>query len=139
LVNAEVASLDRFAERPNARSVFCEHCNARLRVVLRSTADVRQRRRTHRLLWPVWALLAVLSGWGLVHELGTGDGLRASDLRLYFTAAATTLFGYSTLRSLILTQGFDTPEVTRTDDRESYGVHHGWTTPRQADAEDRRS
>ncbi|MFF9817830.1 hypothetical protein [Streptomyces sp. NPDC014006] len=140
MVNAEVGSLDRFAERPSETSVFCEHCEARLRVVLRSTAHVRQRRRMHRLLWPVWALLAVLSGWGLVHVLRTGDGLGYDDLfGLFFTAAATVLLGYGTLRSLVLTQGFDTPEVTRTDEREPYGVHHSWTTPRQAEAEDRRS
>lgn len=139
LVNAEVGSLDRFDERPSETSVFCEHCDARLRVVLRSTADVRQRRRTHWLLWPAWALLAMLSGWGLVHVLRTGDGLGEADLRLYSTAAATILLGYSTLRSLILTQAFDTPEVTRTDDREPRGVHHSWTTPRQADAKDRKS
>jgi hypothetical protein len=133
LVNAEVGSLDRFAERPSEMSAFCEHCDARLRIALRCRADVRHRRRTHRLLWPVWALLAVLSAWGLVHVLRTGDGLGKADLRLYLTAAATVLFGYSTLRSLVLTQGFDTPEVTRTDDREPYGVHHSWTTPRQED------
>ncbi|GGR86063.1 hypothetical protein GCM10010269_26530 [Streptomyces humidus] len=140
LVNAGVGSLDRFAERPSETSVFCEHCDARLRVVLRSTADIRQRRRTHRLLWPVWALLAVLSGWGFVQVVRTGDGLGYDDLfGLFLTGAAAVLLGYNTLRSLVLTQGFDTPEVNRTDDREPYGVQHGWTTPGQADTEDRRS
>ncbi|MFJ4526353.1 hypothetical protein ACIP4Y_36515 [Streptomyces sp. NPDC088810] len=140
LVSSRVSSLARFTDRPSETSEFCEHCDARLRVVLRSTADVRQRRRTHRLLWPVWALLAVSSGWGLVHVLRTGDGLGYDDLfGLFFTAAATVLLGYATLRSLILTQGFDTPEVTRADDREPYGVGHNWTTPRQPDADDHTS
>ncbi|MET7439951.1 hypothetical protein ACWERY_05435 [Streptomyces sp. NPDC004082] len=138
LANAEAGSLARFADRPSEMSVFCEHCDARLRVVLRSTGDVRQRRRTHRLLWPIWAVLAVLSSWGFVHVLRTGDGRGAADLRLYFTAAATVLLGYGALRSLVLTRGFDTPEVTRTDGREPYGVRHSWTTPRQADVEDHR-
>lgn len=125
LVGARVCALNRFADRPSETSEFCEHCDARLRVVLRSAADVRQRRRTHRLLWPVWALLAVMSGWGLVHVLRTGDGLGYDDLfGLLFTAAATVLLGYGTLRSLVLSQGFGTPEVTRTDDREPYGVRH---------------
>ncbi|QTE02970.1 hypothetical protein [Streptomyces cyanogenus] len=140
LVGSRVGSLDRFADRPSEKSEFCEHCDARLRVVLRSTADVRQRRRTHRLLWPVWALLAVLSGWRLVYVLRTGDGLGYDDtLGLYATAFATVLLGYGTLRSLVLTQGFDTPKVTRTDDREPYGVRHHWTRPPHTDVEDRRS
>jgi ribosomal protein S18 acetylase RimI-like enzyme len=130
--------LDRFADRTNERSEHCEHCGARVRVLLRSAAEVRRRRRAHRLLWPVWAALVVLSAWGLVQVVRTGDGRGYDDLfGLFFTAAATVLLGYSTLRSLVLTQGFDTPVVTRTDDREPYGVQHGWTTPRPVDSHDR--
>ncbi|MEU3548146.1 hypothetical protein [Streptomyces longwoodensis] len=115
MVGAEARSLDRLADRANERSEHCEHCGARVRVVLRSAADVRRRRRMHRLLWPVRALLAVLSAWGLVQ----------------------VVLGYSTLRSLVLTQGFDTPAVNRTDDREPYGVQHGWAAPRPVDSHDR--
>ncbi|MFD8306879.1 hypothetical protein ACFV29_31735 [Streptomyces sp. NPDC059690] len=138
LVGAEERSLDRLADRTNERSEHCEQCGARVRVVLRSAAEVRRRRRAHRLLWPVWAVLAVLSGWGLVHVVRTGDGLGYDDLfGLFFTGAGSVLLGYSTLRSLVLTQGFDTPVVTRTDDREPYGVQHGWSPPRPADVHDR--
>ncbi|MGA5037023.1 hypothetical protein ACPCA8_08170 [Streptomyces capoamus] len=140
LVSARAGSLDRFSDRPNETAESCEHCDAQLRVVLRSTADVRRRRSTHRALWPVCAVLALLSTWCLVHVLRTGDGTGSDDLLgLYVTVAATVLLGYATLRSLVLTQAFDTPEVTRTDDREPSGVRHGWTTPRQTAAEDRRS
>jgi hypothetical protein len=138
LVGAEARSLDRLADRANERSEHCEHCGARVRVVLRSAADVRRRRRMHRLLWPVWALLAVLSAWGLVQVVRTGDGLGYDDLfGLFVTASGTVLLGYSTLRSLVLTQGFDTPAVNRTDDREPYGVQHGWAAPRPVDSHDR--
>ncbi|MBO4253205.1 hypothetical protein [Streptomyces griseorubiginosus] len=130
-------SLERFADRVNERSEFCGHCDARLRVVLRSTAEVRRRRRAHRLLWPVWAVLATLSGWGLVEVLRTGDGRGRADLLALVTLAGTVLLGYATLRSLILTRGFDTPEVRRTDRREPDGVRHGWRAPRQTDAGER--
>jgi len=103
LVGAEERSLDRLADRTNERSEHCEQCGARVRVVLRSAAEVRRRRRAHRLLWPVWAVLAVLSGWGLVHVVRTGDGLGYDDLfGLFFTGAGSVLLGYSTLRSLVL-------------------------------------
>lgn len=138
LVGAEARSLDRFADRANERSEHCEHCGARVRVVLRSAADVRRRRRTHRLLWPVWALLTGLSAWGLVQVVRTGDGRGYDDLfGLFVTAVGAVLLAYSTLRSLVLTQGFDTPVVTRTDDREPYGVQHGWAAFRPADRHDR--
>ncbi|WP_331724318.1 hypothetical protein OG416_36080 (plasmid) [Streptomyces longwoodensis] len=138
LIGAEARSLDRFADRTSERSEHCEHCGARVRVLLRSAAEVRRRRRAHRLLWPVWTALAVLSAWGVVQVVRTGDGRGYDDLfGLFFTAVATVLLGYSTLRSLVLTQGFDTPVVTRTDDREPYGVQHGWATPRPVDNHDR--
>lgn len=48
LVGAEGRSLDRLADRTNERSEHCEQCGARVRVVLRSVAEVRRRRRAHR-------------------------------------------------------------------------------------------
>lgn len=130
-------SLERFADRASERSVFCEHCDARLRVTLRSKAEVRRRRRMHRLLWPVWALLAVLSGWGVVEVLRTTGGGGNADLFLLPTVAGTALLGYTTLRSLVLTRGFHTPVVCRMDRREPDGVRHDWSEPRKTDAEER--
>ncbi|MEV5435124.1 hypothetical protein AB0K80_03670 [Streptomyces sp. NPDC052682] len=132
LVNQGVGSLGRFADRPNETTERCEHCEAQLQVVLRSTADVRQRRRLHAVLCPVWALLAVLTGWGFFRVGGAESTLDdgAYLFGFYFNATAALLTGYLTLRSLVLTRCFDTPEVTRTDGKEPYGVHHGWRPPR---------
>ncbi|MEV6395420.1 hypothetical protein AB0M39_11680 [Streptomyces sp. NPDC051907] len=127
LVNAGASRLERFADRPSAAVERCDHCEARLRVTLRSAVDVRRERRPHRVLWKVCALLAVLSGWGVVHVVRTGDGLGGGEfLALAGTVVATVLFGFGALRSLLLTGGFDTPEVTRTDGPEPKGVQHGW-------------
>lgn len=125
--NSDTSGLDRLADRPSEEVVSCENCSARLRVTLRSAADVERRRRPHRLLWKVGALLTVLSGWGVVEVVRGGDGLGGGEfLAMAGTAVATVLFAWGTLWSLLLTSSFDTPEVARTDGPEPPGVRHGW-------------
>lgn len=132
--NSGTSGLDRLADRPSEEAVSCDHCAARLRVTLRSTADVERRRRPYRLWWKVWVLLAVLSGWGLVEVVRGGDGLGGGEfLAMAGAAVATVAFAWGTLWSLLLTRSFDTPEVARTDGPEPPGVRHGWgSAPRPA-------
>ncbi|GAA4042853.1 hypothetical protein GCM10022233_09900 [Streptomyces shaanxiensis] len=125
--NDRVSGLDRLADRPSEEAVSCDHCAARLRVTLRSAAEVERRRRPYRPLWKVGVLLTVLSGWGLVEVVRGGDGLGDGEfLAMAGSAVATVLFGWGTLWSLLLSRSFDTPEVARTDGPEPTGVRHGW-------------
>lgn len=128
LTNATTSRLQRFDGRRNETDETCDHCDAQLRVVLPSFADVRRERRLHAVLWKVCALATVLSGYGLVHLVRTSrDTGYGPGIAFTLTVAATLLFAYRTLISGTRARSNGAPEVTRVDRRDHANLRHSWT------------
>ncbi|MFI7415619.1 hypothetical protein ACIBU0_44065 [Streptomyces sp. NPDC049627] len=134
LTNAGTNRLERFEERRNETHETCDHCGAQLLVGLASFAETRRERRLHRVLWKVWALATVLSGYGLVHVTRTATGTGyGPGIAFTVTVAATLFFAYRTLISGGLSRSNGGPDVTRVDAPDRRNVRHSWTFAVAAD------
>lgn len=128
VTNADVSRIRRSDERGSERAETCDHCGARLRVVLPSFAEVRRRRRLHAVLWKVWALLTLAGLYAFVHVLRTATGTGyGPGIAFAVTVAATLCFAYRTLVSALLSRSDGGPGIARVDGRDRTGVRHGWT------------
>ncbi|MFF4349240.1 hypothetical protein [Streptomyces sp. NPDC001530] len=127
LTNATTGCLERFEDRANQIHETCDHCGARLLVTLPSFADVRRERRVHGVLWKVFALATILSGYGFVHVNRTATGLGyGPGLAFAVTMFATLFFAYRTLLSGLRSTSVGGPHVTRVDSPDRGNVQHRW-------------
>lgn len=128
LTNAGTNRLERFDERRSEAHETCDHCGAQLLVGLPSFAETRRERRLHGVLWKVWALATLLSGYGFVHVIRTAAGAGYGPGIAFAVTVAVLLFcAYRTLISAGLSRSEGGPEVARVDARDRRNVRHGWT------------
>ncbi|MFF8405590.1 hypothetical protein ACF1AB_19960 [Streptomyces sp. NPDC014846] len=128
VANADVGRIRRSDERAVERAETCDHCGARLRVVLPSFAEVRRRRRLHAGLWKGWALLTLAGLYAFVHVLRTATGTGyGPGIAFAVTVAATLFSAYRALISALLSRSDGGPDVARVDGRDRAGGRHGRT------------